>query len=94
MNPNAIIKWFPEEEGGRKTIMPAGMRYCPIIVLDNKQSDTTLWSAAVFNISLNDRITKSRVTYLSNDAPMEDLVSGATFSLFESGTKVATGVFI
>lgn len=90
----AKINWVPQEDGGRKVILPAGMRYCPIIVFESEKTAQTLWSAAIFNTLVEGRNTVSDVSYLSEEAPHYLLQSGSKFRLFEGQQVVANGVVV
>ena len=90
----AQIKWTPVEIGGRTTILPVGMRYCPIIVFDSEQTGETLWSAEIYNTSIQDRTSTADISYLSNKAPFHLLQSGGKFQLYEGQRIVAEGAII
>ena len=90
----AQINWTPVEIGGRKNIMPIGMRYCPIIVFDSEQSGDTLWSAVVLNTSIQDRTSTADISYLSDKAPFHLLQSGSKFQLYEGPRMVAEGAIM
>jgi hypothetical protein len=88
----ALINWTPLEDGGRKHILPVGMRYCPIIVFEEEQTGDTLWSAEVYNTSVHDRVSSANVSYLSDEAPNYLLQSGKKFVLYEGQRVVAEGI--
>ena len=88
----ANITWIPTELGGRKTVMPVGMRYCPIIVFSSEQTSESLWCAEMFNTYINGRESVADVTYLVDSAPFHLLESGRAFSLYEGQRIVAEGV--
>jgi len=88
----AKICWATVEEGGKKNIMPIGMRYCPIIVFESEQSGQTLWSAEIYNTSIEGRTSIADISYLVNDAPFHLLQSGNLFFLYEGQRVVAEGV--
>ncbi|MDR2167270.1 MAG: hypothetical protein LBE35_05400 [Clostridiales bacterium] len=88
----ARINWALVEDGGRKTILPIGMRYCPILVFDGEQSDESLWTATVYNTKIDDRQSIAEVSYLADDAPYQLLESGRRFFLYEGQRIVANGV--
>ena len=88
----ADILWTPAEEGGRKHILPVGMRYCPIISLENIESNKGLWSAVVINRDINGRKSIADISYLVDEAPYHLLKSGQKFLLYEAQQVVAEGV--
>jgi hypothetical protein len=91
----AKIDWISCEDGGRKNILPVGMRYCPIIIFEPNQSDDTLWSAEIYNTSIDGRHSLADVSYLVDDgAPFDLLQSGNRFSLYEGPRVVAEGIVI
>ena len=88
----AKISWTSPESGGRINILPVGMRYCPIIVFESEQSDSTLWSAELYNTAIDGRTSIADVSYLADDAPYHLLQSGEIFLLYEGQRVVAKGV--
>jgi len=91
----AQIDWILKENGGRKNILPVGMRYCPIIVFENEQSSSSLWSAEVYNTEINTRQSIADVSYLSEDAPHHIFEqTGRKFFLYEGQSVVAEGVIL
>jgi hypothetical protein len=91
----AQINWMSLEDGGRKNILPVGMRYCPIIIFESDQSDDTLWSAEIYNTSIDGSLSIADVSYLVDDgAPFRLLKPGNRFSLYEGQRVVAEGVVI
>ena len=88
----ANLNWTPVEEGGRKVILPVGMRYCPIIVFESEQTTDSLWSAQVYNTSIDGRRSTADISYLSDNAPHHLLRSGAVFKLYEGQRVVAEGI--
>jgi hypothetical protein len=88
----AKINWTPLKDGGRKNILPIGMRYCPIIVFEAEQTGETLWRAEVYNTSVNGRTSVADVSYLVDDAPYHLLQPGNEFLLYEGQRAVAQGV--
>ena len=91
----AQINWRTLEDGGRKSILPVGMRYCPIIIFESDQSDDTLWSAEIYNTSIDGMLSIADVSYLVDDgAPFRLLQPGNRFSLYEGQRVVAEGVVI
>jgi len=88
----AQINWTSVENGGRKNILPVGMRYCPIIVFESEQSGETLWSAEVFNTSIEGRKSIADVSFLVDNAPHELLRTGNRFSLYEGQNVIAEGI--
>ena len=89
----AHIDWISHEDGGRRNVLPIGMRYCPIIIYETEQSGDTLWSAEIYNTSINGRHSIADVSYLVDDgAPYRLLRPGNRFSLFEGQRVVAEGI--
>jgi len=88
----AEINWAPPEQGGRKHILPIGMRYCPIIVFESEHSGETLWSAELYNTVINGRMSIADVSYLVDDAPYHLLQPGRKFFLYEGQRVIAQGV--
>lgn len=89
----AQITWKSTEDGGRKNILPIGMRYCPIIIFESDKSSDTLWSAEIYNTSINGRVSVADVSYLAESgAPVSLLHSGNKFSLYEGQRVVAEGI--
>ena len=89
----AQINWISLEDGGRKNILPVGMRYCPIIIFESDQSGDTLWSAEIYNTSIDGNHSIADVSYLVDDgAPFRLLQPGNRFSLYEGQRVVADGV--
>ena len=90
----ARLFWTPSEAGGRKHILPVGMRYCPIIVFESEQPGDTLWSAEVYNTSIDDRTSIADVSYLADYAPYHLLQPGSRFQLYEGQRLVAEGSIV
>ena len=68
--------------------------YCPIIVFEgqydkpiweNRVSTVPLWSAVVFNEEVSGTESVAAVSYLSPEAPSEQMKIGAEFDLWEGG---------
>ena len=83
----ARIKWITFENGGRSTVIPQGVRYCPIIkISDDKVAGD--WSIDFISPDFNETdIIEFR--FLSNYAPEELLKCGKIYGLFEGSKKVA-----
>lgn len=90
----AQINWANADDGGKKNILPVGMRYCPIIVFESEQSGETLWSAEIYNTLINGRTSIADISYLADDAPYHLLLPGNAFSLYEGQRVVAEGKII
>ena len=90
----AHINWTLPEYGGRRNILPVGMRYCPIIVFESEQFDKTLWSAELYNIEIDGRSSVADVSYLVDEAPFHLLKQGNEFLLYEGQRVVAEGVVV
>ena len=87
----ATIHWISPEDGGRQIILPIGMRYCPIIVFEGNQTLDSLWSAEIYNTSINGRVSTADISYLSDEAPFNLLQVGSKFRLYEEQQVVAEG---
>ena len=94
MTVKARINWTPVEDGGRKHMLPVGVRYNPLITFEGEQVSEKLWSAEVFNTVINGRTTEADVSYLSDDAPFNLLQAGKKFLLYEGQQVVAKGVVL
>jgi hypothetical protein len=88
----ARLSWTPFEEGGRKHILPVGMRYCPIIVFEAENAPETLWSAEVYNTAIDGNTSDADVSYLAGNAPYHLLQPGSRFCLYEGHRIVAEGI--
>jgi hypothetical protein len=88
----AHINWTPFEEGGRKHVLPVGMRYCPIIVFELETTPETLWSAEIYNTMVDGNTSVADVSYLAGDAPHYLLQPGNKFCLYEGQRIVAEGI--
>ena len=88
----AEIEWITPEDGGRKTVMPITMRYCPVIVFEQEQSGGSLWSAEIYNIEIHDRKSIAKVSFLMETAPFHLLSQGNKFSLYEGPRVVGEGI--
>jgi len=88
----AQINWIKPEKGGRKNILPVGMRYCPIIVFESEQTNKTLWSAEIYNTEINERTSIADLSYLVDDAPYHLLKTKNKFSLYEGQNIIAEGI--
>ena len=88
----AQINWFQPEKGGRKNILPVGMRYCPIIVFEKEQTGETLWSAEIYNTSIDGRKSIADLSFLSDKAPQLLLETGNKFFLYEGQRVIAEGI--
>ena len=74
----AQIDWITLEDGGRRNILPVGMRYCPIIIFESNQSDNTLWSAEIYNTSIDGNRSIADVPYFPPDTLDAYLISVTT----------------
>ena len=88
----ARINWMSVEDGGRKNILPIGMRYCPIIVFEKEQTGDTLWSAEIYNTSVDGRKSTADLSFLSDEAPRRLLQTGNKFFLYEGQRVIAEGI--
>ena len=87
----AEIRWTPESEGGRKKVMPVGMRYCPIIVAKPLESTGPTWSVTIINKSIDGLSSTADLSFTSPDAPHDTLMVGLEFDLYEGQNLVASG---
>jgi hypothetical protein len=90
----AEINWTPESEGGRKKVMPVGMRYCPVIVAKPLEITGSTWSVAIINKSIDGLFSTADLSFMSPDAPHETLTVGLEFDLYEGQNLVASGKII
>ena len=90
----ANVEWLALEEGGRRNILPVGMRYCPHIVFEAEQKGDTVWSAEIYNTEINGRTSTADVSYLFDNAPFHLLEAGKKFFLYEGQKMVAEGVVV
>ena len=88
------ITWALPKDGGREYVLPIGMRYCPIIVFIGKQDSDSLWSAEIYNTSIDDRVSIAELSYLVDAAPDYLLHTGNEFLLYEGQSVVAKGVVL
>lgn len=89
---DAEIYWVPYSEGGRSSPIPLDIKYGPIIMFKGQEINEKLWSAEVYVVSDHDNgSSKIRLTYLSPEAPMQNLSRGRLFELFEGPRLVARG---
>jgi len=88
----AKVSWLTYEAGGRKNLLPAGARYCPIVKFNGVSNNNELWSAD-FTITDIDENNNSIVefTLFAEGAPFNYLVKGSEFELFEGNKRVAVG---
>ena len=95
MNSNrkveAEIRWTPESEGGRKQVMPVGIRYCPVIAAKPLESTGSTWSVAIINKSIDGLSSTADLSFMSPDAPHDTLTLELEFDLYEGQNLVATG---
>lgn len=92
----AMITWIRQENGGRKDPPEIGTRYCPIVVFDAMvQNKDEFWSADFICTEVDEKMNSIvDFAFLVEDAPMELLVNGNKFNLFEGNKKVAFGVIL
>jgi hypothetical protein len=88
----ANLNWIPYERGGRATLVPRGMRFYPLLVVEGSENDENCWTGIVKNISVEGRASKAEMEFLVDDAPHHLLISGARFSLFDGETFFVEGV--
>ena len=98
---NAIIRWIPFIEGGRKKPFPVNedekerRKYCPIIIFDDDYNITSNWSAEIYILSnIKDNESLAKISYLSEEAPFNNLLSNKRFRLLEGNRFVAEGILI
>jgi len=92
----AQITCITYEYGGRKNPPLTGTRYCPIVIFNNvKRKSGEFWSADFVCTEVDENLSSIvEFSFLSEDAPMDYLVKGNEFELFEGNKKVASGVII
>lgn len=85
-----------EPRFAERFVAPSSAKYGPIILFpDQKLTDDDVWSSLIlFKEKHADGSYLVELSYLSEAAPFERLVSGKTFSLFEGAHKVAEGVIL
>ena len=94
------LTWLTKQEGGRKSMMPIGVRYCPILIMDNlersfEQGSDVRWSADIQNLEiLTSRESIASLAYLFSEAPHEFLSPGNSFKLYEGDKLVSYGVIL
>lgn len=81
----ATIVWKTFEQGGRKNVPPEGTRYCPLIKLNENE----LWSVD-FICPDYSKCNIINFSMLSNDAPIELIVKGKIYNLYEGQKLVAS----
>ena len=98
---NAIIRWIPFIEGGRKKPFliiedeKERCKYCPIILFDDEYNITSNWSAEIYILSnINDNESLAKISYLSEEAPFNNLINNKKFKLFEGNRFIAEGILI
>lgn len=90
---NAKVTWLSEALGGRKTLPPVGQ----YITLTRFPADT-IWPDGAWTVVLDfeppaavqGSPSQAMVRFLVESAPVERLMSGAIFELYEGLQKVAT----
>lgn len=92
----AQITWISYLDGGRKHPPLAGTRYCPIVKFKNMKGKNGEYWSADFVCSEVDKNHSAIVdfTFLSEYAPIDYLVKGNQFELFEGNKKVAVGIIV
>ena len=92
----AQITWISYSDGGRKHPPLAGTRYCPIVKFKNmKGKNGKYWSTDFVCSEVNkNHSTIVNFTFLSEYTPINNLVKGNQFRLFESNKKVAVEIIV
>lgn len=92
----AQITWVIQGNGGRKNPPTPGTRYCPIVVFDAMtQNRNEFWSADFICTEVDSEMNSIvDFTFLAENAPMDYLVKGNKFEIFEGNKKVAFGIVI
>ena len=94
------ITWLTEQEGGRKSMIPLGVRYCPILIMDELELSIehevdVRWSADMHNSEvLTSHQSLANLSYLVPEAPYHLLLPGNSFKLYEGDKLVAHGVIL
>ena len=89
-----LITWLPENEGGRKKLIPVDVRYYPLIYSKAIPFDGTTWSVSIYHKKISGLISEADMSFLSPDAPHEVLTTGMVFDLYEGPKCVASGEII
>ena len=90
----AVIKWLPPEQGGKKNII-SQIRYNPLIFFEGIDFGEVTWSADIYINDLTDYLESSvSLSFLVEWAPFDLLKSGQSFRLCEGGKLVATGTIV
>lgn len=94
----AIIRWVPEEQGGRRSV-PTGPQYSAVVRFEDQRDK---WPQEAWDLVLDfvrsfgrePRAMLAKVRFLSEEAPVEMLQAGARFELCEGRRVVAKGVVL
>lgn len=90
----AEVKWIPNELGGRLA-PPISEKYCPIIHFEGVDNTNVTWSLEILCTESDDNLNSIvELTYLSENAPFENLKLGNKFKLYEGAKIVAEGKII
>lgn len=91
---DAEIVW----EGKRKEkFVPEGTHYAPQVQFDGEDvfHDEIVWSSDIIvGQTDNNGKCKIKIKYLAEGAPVQNLVSGNRFKLFEGPSYIAKGVIL
>jgi hypothetical protein len=95
---NAMIRWIPEDRGGRKA-PPSGPVYTTVVRFEDDRDrwPNEAWSLAVELVRPYGRgadAVWARVRFVVDEAPRELLCTGARFELCEGRRVVAKGVVL
>jgi len=94
------LTWLTKQEGGRNSMIPIGVRYCPTLIMDNlersfEQEADVRWSADMHNLEvLTPEESIATLSYLVPEAPHHFLEPGNSFKLYEGDKLVACGVIL
>ena len=92
---HAYVQWIPFSEGGRRSPIPLGMKYGPIIRFEEEINRIEEWSAEIYVIrNDSDNTSLIELSYLVSKAPFHNLSTGKTFELFEGNRLVAKGTIL
>lgn len=97
----ARIRWYSPEEGGRSVPLPCGIKYYPLIELDDfSYPEGVGWSVWFFTTPTNkEGICHIALSLLVDDVPgaialESHFLPGSTFRLLEGYKAVAEGSFL
>ena len=88
----AVITWYKENQGGRKTIPPIGAKIYPTIRFEG-ENEIVPWSLWLINKEINSQTESlAEINFLMKNAPFDLLQIRKNFSLYEGARKIADGI--